>query len=325
MTRGGRVALGVAAGAAALAIALVPDSPAPYVPPAVADPGGSFDGYVARLQARSAAEGVPESHRERLVRRAEGRTRVAFVYLHGFGASRPEGEAVVDPLAEAYGANVYYHRLPGHGGGGDAHARVVSTDYLSSVDEAVGRARTLGERVVLIGSSTGGLLAAWAAAQRPQDVDALVLASPLFGFRSRLAFLGGSRLGRQIVEVTQGAERDASFSDDPEGRKQPGYDDHWITRQRWPAFYALYELWRRAATPDVWSRVKAPVLLLYTESDAVIDVDAVKRAYGTFAPHAKSRLTPIADGNHILMSQYVRTDKAAITRALRDLVDDVLR
>ena len=72
---------------------------------------------------------------------------------------------MVDVVADALQANLYYLRLPGHGGGKEAQARALATDYLDVVDEALLRMRELGSRVVVIGSSTGGLLGTWAAAR----------------------------------------------------------------------------------------------------------------------------------------------------------------
>jgi pimeloyl-ACP methyl ester carboxylesterase len=301
---------------------LTPRTPPAYDPPRpLAEP---FEAFYARRLALAAAEGVPPDNRELLVRRAPGRSPLAILYIHGFGAARAEGEAVVDEVAETLSANVYYLRLPGHGGGEEAQARAVATDYLDVVDEAVVRARDLGERLVVIGSSTGGLLGAWVAARHPQQVDALVMASPLFGFRDRLAFLAGTPTGIALVERLLGPERDASWRNDPEGRKQPGYEQHWIMSQRWSAFFALHELYRRCATPEMLARVRAPALLLYTDRETVLDVASMKAAFAQLGGVAQSRLVAIDDGNHILLSKYVRTDKPAITRAITGFLRQAL-
>ena len=271
----------------ALIALLTPRTPPPHAPPPVR--AVSFDAWRAREDARAAAEGVPPDHRLRVVRRTADRSDVAILYIHGFGAARQEGEAVVDAAAEALAANVVYMRLPGHGGGAEAHARARATDYLDGVEEA--------------------------AAPRPADVQALVMANPLFGFRSRLSFLGGTLTGQAIIRLLEGTERDASFSRDPERRKQPGYDEHWITRQRWEAFFNLHEVVRRCAGEDTLARVQAPVLLLWSRRDQVVDVEAMHRALRSMGSTHKKDVE-IADGNHILLSQYVRTDKPAAGSAI---------
>lgn len=308
---------------AAAAVPFVPATPPPHVPPSVR--AESFEAFYERRLALSAAEGVSPGNAERLVRRTSGRAPVAILYVHGFGASRAEGEAVVDAVAETLGANVYYLRLPGHGGGPDAHAAATATDYLDVVDEAVAHMRLLGDTVVVVGCSTGGLLAAWAAARRPPDVDALVLASPLFGFKSPLAFLAGTPAGMAFIELVEGRDRDASWKSDPDRRKQPGYEAHWLVRQRWRALGALHELVRRCATEATYRAVRVPTLLLYTEKDAVVDVPSMKDAFARFTPHARSRAVAVEDGSHVLLSRFVRTDKPLVTRTLVEFVRDVVR
>jgi len=111
------------------------------------------------------------------------------LYLHGFGASRGEGEWVADRVAAARGANLYYVRLPGHGTNPDDHASHGFEEYLDTAEDAFRMTETLGDRVILMGTSTGGLIATWLAARHPERVRALVLASPLYGFRDPMSAL----------------------------------------------------------------------------------------------------------------------------------------
>ena len=97
----GVVAAGVAV---AVLVALSPrgglvEPSTPPVPP-------DADAYVAERVARSQALGVWPQATERLVRHGEGKTDVAFLYIHGFGASRGEGEYVVDQLAADWSAGL---------------------------------------------------------------------------------------------------------------------------------------------------------------------------------------------------------------------------
>ncbi|MEO1224073.1 MAG: hypothetical protein AAFX92_07575, partial [Pseudomonadota bacterium] len=60
--------------------------------------------------------------RHRLADKSENLDGV-LLYIHGFGASRGEGEYVFDRVAEKYRANTYYMRLPGHGTNKEDHAQ----------------------------------------------------------------------------------------------------------------------------------------------------------------------------------------------------------
>lgn len=292
--------------------------------------------YVARRITASRNEGVRLGNEERLAIPA-GRTAVAgtatvILYIHGFGASRAEGEASVEPLAAALGAITYYTRLPGHGGDLEAHATSLPAQYFERMEEDFHHLRRLAKQLVLVGSSTGGLLAAWLAARHPGQVDALVLASPLIEMAPTGSFLLSRWLGLPLVRAVMGEFRDAGWRRDPEGRKVAGYEEHWLTRQRMSALGIVEDVRRHALREAPPEKITAPILLLYHYADAahqdtVCSVAAMQKYVGrTHAgtPHPLSRSVAIADGNHILLSHFVRTDKATIGRELLAFVQAAL-
>lgn len=328
-----RLAVGVGALLLAGALCLVPSRPLPLPPTGhAAEPSEPIEAYLKRQLQRAAREGVRAGNEERLTRRAAARAPVVILYVHGFGASRAEGEAVVDALAGELGATVYYTRLPGHGGSIDAHAAVRTEEYFARLEEDFHQVRPLGEKLVLIGSSTGGLLCSWLAARHPEDVAALILASPLLAFADPAAALLSRRAGMPIIEALLGPIRDASWRTDPEQRKQPGYEDHWLTHQRFRAMLPLDDLRRVIAVDDTAAAVRAPLALLYyyadpRHQDSVVSVSAMRDYFAKTNgghPHPLSRQVAIADGNHILLSQYVRTDKKTILEELRRFLQEAL-
>lgn len=293
------------------------------------------DTWIEAEIARAQQAGVRPGNEPRLVRHTPGKSAVAFLYLHGFGASRAEGEAVMDPLAEELNANLLYGLLPGHGTDDpDYHALPGPREYLQMTAQALHEARQLGDHLVVVGSSTGGLLATWLAAEHPDQVEALILASPFFEFRDPMARLLDTRLGPILVPMVQGPDRYAGWTVNPDNRvQQPGYDAHWTTHQRTSALFGLADLRRHIATPETFARVRAPALILAYEADeehqdTVVSVHAMRAALGLFGgaagSHPASRLVKIADGNHILTSAYVRTDKDTINKEIRSFLGEVL-
>lgn len=294
------------------------------LPAGPVEPVPDAESWVSARIAEGERLGVWPQATERLVRRQPGRAPVALLYIHGFGASRAEGEAVVDALATRWDANTLYLRLPGHGIDAEAHAATTPGDYAAAVSDALGVMPALGEKIVLIGGSTGGLLATWAAATHPEHVDALVLASPFYAFVDPLAQnLLPRVVAIHLLHALYGEDRWAGWSDDPEGRKQEGYEDHWLIDQKYQALIALEDTRRAIARRAVYEQVEVPVLLLHhfrdeANQDDVVSVPAMRAAFTAMnggRPHPKSRLAPIEDGNHILMSRYVRTDKDAVMSA----------
>lgn len=117
---------------------------------------------------------------------AKSKTAVSVVYIHGFSASSGELRPVPDRVARAFGANLYFARLSGHGRDGPAMMEASVNDWINDAAEAIAIGRRLGDRVIMMGTSTGATLTAWTLTQQAlaRDVAAIVLVSPNFGVRA---------------------------------------------------------------------------------------------------------------------------------------------
>ena len=87
------------------------------------------------------------------------KTPLALIYLHGFSSTSEEVRPVPDRVAAALGANLYFARLAGHGRTGTALAGATAEDWLTDLAEALAIGTRIGERVILLGTSTGATLA----------------------------------------------------------------------------------------------------------------------------------------------------------------------
>ena len=83
------------------------------------------------------------------------RTRYAIVYIHGFYASSEELRPVPDRVAAALGANLYFTRLTGHGRGPSAMGEADVGRWMQDLGEALAIGRSIGEKVLIISTSTG--------------------------------------------------------------------------------------------------------------------------------------------------------------------------
>src|SRR6478752_7796492 len=91
---------------------------------------------------------------------ARHKTPLSLVYIHGFSASRKDIAPVIESLAGTLGANAFLTRLAAHGRATSAEfATVTPQDWLNDAREALAIGRRVGDRVILIGTSTGALLA----------------------------------------------------------------------------------------------------------------------------------------------------------------------
>lgn len=121
------------------------------------------------------------------VRRPAGAPRGAAMFVHGFG-SRRDGEKATR-LGEAAAADGRLFVAPDLRGHGDSGGSFEELTIGRSVEDVVAVAEGTGfasaGRRLLIGSSFGGLVAAWACAEQPDLCDTLVLIAPAFGFVER--------------------------------------------------------------------------------------------------------------------------------------------
>lgn len=135
-------------------------------------------------------------------------TSYSVLYLHGFSATRQETAPLAELVASQLGANLFETRLTGHGRERDWLAGVRAEDWLRDAVEALTISARLGERVIVIGTSTGATLAAAMIGHPLMDaVDALVMVSPNFApHDSGAAWLtrpAGPLLARLLVGDTR--------------------------------------------------------------------------------------------------------------------------
>ena len=109
----------------------------------------------------------------------KNKTGYCLLYLHGFSASWFEGEPVHRDFARRYGMNLYIPRLASHGvDTTDCLLNMTPDRLYESAKQALVLAHSLGEKVILMSTSTGGTLSLKLAAEFPHLVDGLILYSP---------------------------------------------------------------------------------------------------------------------------------------------------
>ena len=212
---------------------------------------------------------------------AATRSPISLVYLHGFSATRAEIEPVPQMVARALGANLFLTRLAGHGRPGEALGRATTEDWALDLDEAVGLGRRLGRQVVLIGTSTGGSLAALATLDPDlrAGLAGVVLISPNFGLRNWQARLLDLPHARRWLPALMGAER--SFAP-----RNPDHERFWTTSYPTAALFPMRAIQRQAGAAD-YSGVDLPLLVLMAEGDTVVDPAATRRVAGNWGGPAE--------------------------------------
>ena len=138
-------------------------------------------------------------------------------------------------------------------------------DWLNDTAEAIEIGSRIGEKVMLVTTSTGGTLATLAAT-RPELRDriaGIVFVSPNFGIRSRLAGLLTIPFARAILPRIAGSER--SFDPANEGHAQ-----NWTTRYPTVAVLPMAALVRHVRTLPLGD-VEIPALFVFHPDDQVVN------------------------------------------------------
>lgn len=191
------------------------------------------------------------------------KTPISIVYIHGFSASKGEVRPLPDEVADELDANLFYTRLTGHGQDGAAMATASVHDWLNDYAEAIAIGREIGDKVVVIATSTGAALAVEAATQAgaSDGVVAMALISPNFGIRATGSELLTLPWGKQMAELVIGKE----YSFTPRNALQ---EQLWTTRYPSSALLPMAALTKLARNAPV-ENIKIPALFIFSDSDRV--------------------------------------------------------
>ncbi|MEO7937360.1 MAG: alpha/beta fold hydrolase, partial [Burkholderiaceae bacterium] len=246
---------------------------------------------------------------------AHARTPWSVVYLHGFSASRLETAPLADQVARRLGANLFYSRLTGHGRTTLAAMGEASVqDWLADALEALRIGQILGDRVLMIGCSTGATLATWLTL-RPegQALAALVFLSPNFGPRNKRANIINAPWGRQIALALQGETRSWEPS-------SPGEANAWTTRYPTRALFPMMALVHRVRRADM-AAFQTPVLMLYSEQDQTVDPRQTRQVFARIASAHKQAIVVDYSGS---LGQHVLAGDILAPQATAPMVDSIV-
>lgn len=207
-------------------------------------------------------------------------TDFSIVYLHGFRASHPEGNPVHRHLAREWGCNLFLSRMKEHG---------IKTKYpllnltvekmLQSARFAINIGKQIGEKVIIMGTSTGASLALFLAAHPSfkKNIDSLILYSPLIDFYGFTPKLLSNRIGRKILGIIPGNKYLIKSPNTTYAE-----DRIWNKEYAMGGALALGEFVERYMKPDLIKQVTQPAFVGYYyknkhDQDMVVSVQAIKK------------------------------------------------
>jgi carboxylesterase len=164
------------------------------------DPAADYADAAARVDALIAEEGsLNPLCRAQLLTHGQ-KTRRVVVFVHGY-TTCPQQYRELAPRVFDQGDNVLIVPLPHHGLRDrmtTEQSLLTAEEMAAYADRVLDIAQGLGEEVTMMGISAGGVLAAWAAHNRP-DLDRAVLISPAFGFKALPTPLTGAYMRAYLI------------------------------------------------------------------------------------------------------------------------------
>jgi len=200
------------------------------------------------------------------------RTEYVLLYLHGFSASPKEAYPINYDFGKRYGMNTYIPRLYGHGIDSETNLLDLTPDKLIlSAKDALSVARQLGDKIIIMSTSTGGTLSLYLASEN-SDIYGQILYSPNIQLADNsakiLTFPWGIELGKLIAGET------LSYDDSDEVKK------YWQSSYSIEGVVNLQSLVENTMIEKTFNKVTQPLFLGYyykneEEQDPTVKVSAM--------------------------------------------------
>ena len=247
---------------------------------------------------------IPGTEKRVVWRDQDRRTEYAVIYLHGFSATRQETAPLAEQIADSLNANLFETRLSGHGHSDRPMHEVRAEEWLQDAMEALSIGARIGERIVVIGTSTGGTLAlALAEHEAAAAVSDIVLISPNLQPVDTKSNWLTRPLGPLLAHLVSGDTRSWTPHNEAQGR-------YWSTSYPTSAVVEVMRLvdFVRNRLPMV---LRQDLLVLVSPDDSVVSAAVTRDAFAKLDAPSK-RLIEFEDAQdpsrHVLAGDILSPD-----------------
>ncbi|MFN8842097.1 MAG: alpha/beta hydrolase [Chryseotalea sp.] len=291
-------------------------------------PGDALENYVARKESNHKIKPGNEARIIWADDSLKNKTKLSVIYLHGFSASHEEGNPIHYRFAEKYNMNLYVARLAEHGMDTTEALLNCTVDQLwNTAKEALQIGLSLGDKVIILSTSTGSTLAMKLAATYPDQIEALIQMSPNVAINNDAAFLLNDHWGLHIARMVQGGKYNITNIDTTSIRAQ-----FWNAKYRLEALTELQQLLETSMTEEVFSKIQQPVLNLYyykneEEQDPQVKVSAMLAMHEKLATanNKKKAVAIPTAGAHVIGSKWASKDVEAVWNEIVLFSDEILK
>lgn len=252
------------------------------------------------------------------------KTPYSIVYIHGFGASPMEGDPVHRFLAEHFGANLFVTRLPEHGIRRENGMEYMTPQALAdAAGEAFQIGKSLGDSVIVVGTSMGGALTLLLASQQP-EVHSVVVYSP--AIRDN-----GSQLEGFFKPWTQKMMEVAMMENRVVHQKREGEKAaYWSEDYHINGYRSLAGILYSEMNQQTFREIKQPVFLGYfykneKEQDFVVSVPKMQEMFNQLGTpeNLKKEMAFPNTGDHVIASSITSKDWEGVLFATIDFLENI--
>ncbi len=255
------------------------------------------------------------------------KTEFVLLYIHGFTASKVEGQPVYQDFAARYGCNTYAARLVAQGIDTTEPMLSYTAERMwQSAKEALAIAEKLGDKVIIMSTSTGGTLALKLAAEFPDKVAALINLSPNIRPKPWNAYLLNKPWGKEIAGFVLGSEYRILE------KRDTIYEKFWYDKYRIESLVQMQELVESTMTPETFGQVTCPVLNVFyfkdeQNQDEVIKTDKVIWMHDLLGTQTeKKRLVTVENaGTHVIGCGIYSKAVPEVEAAIFSFTEEVLQ
>ena len=252
----------------------------------------------------------------------KSKTEYSLVYLHGYSASQEEGNPVHLDFAKKFGCNLYLARMADHGIDTTEQLLNFTPDrWWKSSKEALAIGKALGEKVIIMSTSTGGTMALTLAANYGSDISALINMSPNIAINEPTAWLLNKPWGLQIARLATGSHYTDTIP--IPGVDQKLSNQYGYAKCRLESVCQLQEMVDSKMKKETFEKVLQPSLSLYyykneEEQDPTVKVSAILDMHDQLGtPDSLKEAIAIPNaGTHVIGCYYRSNDVPAVIAAI---------
>ena len=242
------------------------------------------------------------------------KTPISIVYIHGFTASSEEVRPLPDKIASDLNANLFFTRLTGHGRNPSAMELCSIPNWIRDLHEAIEIGSRIGEKVILLSSSTGGTISVTSALDKKlsRKILGYIFISPNFGINNKFAGMVSWPFSEYWLKLILGKKMKHKPRNDLNKK-------YWTMSYPTNALIPMAKLVREVNKKD-YSTVKKPALFYFSMEDKVVNPHKIKEFITKWGGNSTTKIVKLSNKDdkfsHVLAGDIIspnQTDHAKKT------------